>query len=114
MVRSLGADRVIDYTREDFTQRGEIYDVIFDAVDKLSSSRGKKALGKSGIYLNVGKDSGSGHDLKAADLICLRDLIEAGKIKAVIDRCYVLEQMVEAHRYVELGHKRGNVVITLA
>jgi NADPH:quinone reductase-like Zn-dependent oxidoreductase len=113
MVRSLGADKVIDYTKEDFTKGGESYDVIFDAVGKISSSRGKKSLKKTGTYLNVNKDSGSGDGPKTEDLLLIKELIEVGKIRSVIDRRYRLEQIVEAHEYVEKGHKKGNVVITV-
>ena len=113
MVKALGAVQVIDYTQEDFTRSAEAYDVIFDAVDKLSPSQAKKALKKTGIYLNVSKDSGSERDLKAEYLFFLKKLIETGKIKAVIDRCYPLEQIIEAHRYVDQGHKKGNVVISV-
>jgi NADPH:quinone reductase-like Zn-dependent oxidoreductase len=115
MVKSLGADKVIDYTTEDFTQNGETYDIIFDAVDMLSSSHVKTSVKETGAYLNVSKSSGSmgkGSD-HVEFLLFLRELIEAGKIKSVIDRTYPLEQIVEAHRYVEEGHKIGNVVITI-
>jgi NADPH:quinone reductase-like Zn-dependent oxidoreductase len=112
MVESLGADRVIDYTQGDFTQSGEIYDVILDAVDKLSSSQQEAAENMAAIFLNV--DSASDDcDLKTEDLITLKELCEAGKLRAVIDRSYPLEQIVEAHRYVEKGHKKGNVVVTV-
>lgn len=113
MVRSLGAEKVIDYTKEDFTQSAENYDVVFDAVDKLPASQAKKALKKTGIALNIRKDSGSGNSMKPEDLIYLRQLIEAGELRSVIDRCYPLEEIVEAHRYVEKGHKKGNVIINV-
>ncbi len=111
LVKSLGADRVVDYTQEDFTRSGPIYGVVFDAVGKLVASHGKQALRPGGIYLNVHKDSGNGEKLE--DLLAVKELIETGKFKPVIDRCYPLEQIVEAHRYVDIGHKKGNVVITV-
>lgn len=115
LVRSLGADQVIDYTQEDFTQSGEMYDVVFDAVDKFPSEQGKKSLRKTGIYLNVDASSDKIKTEEVGFLLKdLKELCEAGKLKAVIDRTYTLEQIVEAHRYVDKGHKKGNVVITVA
>ncbi len=108
-VGSLGADQVIDYTKQDFTQTGEVYDVVFDAVGKISRSRGKRALKKGGTYLTVKSPTSE----TTEKLIFLRELVEAGRIKPVIDRNYPLEQTAEAHRYVDKGHKKGNVVITV-
>jgi NADPH:quinone reductase-like Zn-dependent oxidoreductase len=114
LVQSLGADPVFDYTQEDFTNRSERYDFIFDAVGKRKSSKFKlqckSALAQDGKYISI--DDGS-PKLQLEDLIFLKELVEAGKLKAVIDRRYPLEQTAEAHRYVEQGHKKGNVVITV-
>ncbi|MFC2020077.1 NAD(P)-dependent alcohol dehydrogenase [Chloroflexota bacterium] len=109
LVRSLGADKVVDYTQEDFTQSGELYDIIFDTVLKLSKSNCRKALTPNGKFITT---RGIFRSL-TKDLIFLKELMEAGKFKAAIDRRYPLEQMVEAHRYVDTGRKKGNVVITV-
>jgi len=111
LVRSLGASQVIDYTREDFTRSGAAYDVVFDAVGKLLPAQGKKALKPTGIYINV--MTGSDRSEKLECLLLLKELIEAGKLKPAIDRVYPMEQIVEAHRYVEKGHKKGHVAITV-
>ena len=112
MVASIGADQVIDYIQENFTKRAQTYDVIFDAVGKLDAQHGKQALKPDGVYLNVHKDSGSGE--KQAELLDLVDLLTTGKVKPVIDRCYPFEEIVAAHHYVDKGHKKGNIVITVA
>lgn len=112
LLTSLGADRVIDYTKEDFAEREEQYDFIFDAVLMLSKSKCRKVLAQNG---KIGRAGDTGKAMpRAEDLIFLRELIEAGKIKPVIDRTYPMDQIPEAHRYVEQGHKKGNVVITVA
>lgn len=110
LVKSLGADKVIDYTKEDFTQSSETYDVIYDAVGKIEPSKRKKSLSKTGQYISVFSASGN-IKLKVEDLYYLKELCESGKLKTVIDRIYPLEKIVEAHRYVDQGHKKGNVVI---
>lgn len=130
-VKDLGCDNVIDYTTTDFTQTGETYDVIFDAVGKSSISKSVKALTEEGIFLDSfgllrraiqaklatmrssKKVLGGQATELTEDLIYLKELVEAGKLKPVIDRTYPFEEIVEAHRYVETGRKKGNVVITL-
>jgi NADPH:quinone reductase-like Zn-dependent oxidoreductase len=131
LVRTLGAGRAIDYTKEDFTKSGEAYDIIFDTVGKTSFRGCKSALSQHGLYLAGAGGlqemlqmvwtgmSGSRKVLAGpafgsqGDLVFLKELLEEGKIKPVIDRRYPLEQMVEAHRYVDQGHKVGSVVITV-
>jgi NADPH:quinone reductase-like Zn-dependent oxidoreductase len=138
-VKSLGADQVIDYTKDDFTENGKTYDIIFDTVGKRSFSecKGSLTVTDEGIYLATvptpvimlqalwTAKSGSKKakfvaaglrpsSEKVKDLVFLTELVETGKLKAVIDRVYPLGQIVEAHRYVEQGHKKGNVVITVA
>jgi NADPH:quinone reductase-like Zn-dependent oxidoreductase len=134
-VKELGADEVIDYTREDFTKNDKMYDIIYDTVGKRTFSECKNSLNGNGIYLTTvpsltvlfqalspAKGGRRARFMaaglrsarkKVKDLIFLTELIEAGKLKAVIDRCYPLEQTAEAHRHVETGHKKGNVIITM-
>jgi len=112
LVKSLGADHVIDYTKEDFTVREDLYDLIFNAVGKKKIRlQCKKALAQNGKHIAVDDGSPAFH---MEDLILLNELVEKGKFKAVIDRSYPLEQMADAHRYVDKGHKKGNVIITMA
>ena len=131
MVKSIGADKVIDYTKEDFTKNGEIYDLIFDAVNTISVTRSIKSLTKNGIMILSAagmKEMLQGLWISmtsnkkvltgvishnATDIIFLKDLIEAGKYKSVVDRTYPLKQIADAHAYAEKGHKKGNVVINI-
>lgn len=128
LVQSLGADQVIDYTQEDFTKKGESYDIIFDAAGKTTFSQCKRSLKSKGQYLHTvmvlpeikglwysmttGKHVVGGTAAPSTEaLVFLKELVEAKKLKSVIDRCYPLEQVAEAHSYVEKGYKKGNVVI---
>ena len=111
MVQSLGADRVLDYTQADFASKLERYDVIFDAVARFPKALRPQALAPDGRYESIAKLSTKQH---VEELSFIKGLIEAGEVRAVIDRCYPLEQAAEAHRYVEAGHKKGNVVLTVA
>ncbi len=110
MVKSLGADKVIDYKQEDFTESGKAYDIVFDAVGKIEASKRKRALRASGVYLNVLALS-SNFKLKIEDLNFLKALCEKEELRSVIDKTYPMEEIVEAHRYVDKGHKKGNVVV---
>jgi NADPH:quinone reductase-like Zn-dependent oxidoreductase len=112
LVRSLGADAVIDYTKEDFAQSSEPYDVVIDAVGKISAAQEKRVGEQTATYLNVLKDSGGKEHRE--DLIYLKELVEAEQLRVVIDRTYPLEQVPEAHRYVEKGHKKGNVAVSVS
>ena len=110
MVKSLGANHVIDYTKEDVSSRAERYDAIYDTVGKFPTSKASKLLTPNGTYVTIARLS-TKESLE--NLVFIKERIEAGEIRAVIDRCYPLEEMVEAHRYVDAGHKKGNVVITI-
>lgn len=109
-VKSLGADSVIDYTKEHFADKEKRYDIIFDSVGKISKSKGQKALASGGLFLSV--EQGVAKEL-TEDLNFLKELFEKGELRSVIDRRYPLEQTAEAHRYVDKGRKKGNVVITM-
>ena len=137
LVKSLGADEVVDYTREDFSRAGRVYDIVFDTVGKSGFSRSLKSLKRGGSYVLVG---GSGRLSSILGLVLrgmwvsftgtakvisgmaradpgdqpfLKGLIEAGKLRTVIDRRYPLAEIAEAHRHAEAGHKKGHVVILL-
>lgn len=137
LVKSLGADKVVDYTKEDFTKSDQSYDIIFDAVAKSSFSSCKDSLKPGGVYIFTGPSPANMLQMlwtslfgnkkaamtapgnrsssdKTKDLTFLKELIEGGKLRSVMDRYYPMEQIAEAHKYVEAGHKKGNVVITMA
>jgi 2-desacetyl-2-hydroxyethyl bacteriochlorophyllide A dehydrogenase len=132
LVKSLGADAVVDYTREDFSRAGRVYDMVFDTVGKSGFSRSMKSLKRGGCYVLVAgplssstlgamwasitgsaKVIGGVARLAEGDLSFVKGLIEGGQLRTVIDRRYPLEQIAEAHRYVEAGHKKGNVVVVV-
>jgi NADPH:quinone reductase-like Zn-dependent oxidoreductase len=131
LVKSLGADKVIDYTIGDFTEKFRAYDIVFVTIDKCPFAACKKALSKNGIYLNIGRPIpslemiwtalktgirvvvGKNSPETAEAMIILKGIIEEGHLKPVIDRSYPIDQMVDAHRYVDVGHKKGNVVINV-
>ena len=111
LVKSLGADRVIDYTKEDFAADGVQYDAIFDAVAKCSKSQATRALKTNGLFVTIAQLNTK---QSREEFTFVSELIEAGKLRVVIDRCYPLDQIVEAHRYGDMGRKAGNVVIQVA
>jgi NADPH2:quinone reductase len=129
MLRSIGADRVIDYRQEDFTQNGELYDVIFDVVGKRSFARCQGSLTPEGLYISANPRIGvmarglwhrgkqriitGVASYKPAEVALLRELLEAGTVKPFIDRSYALDQVADAHRYVDTGEKKGSLVITV-
>ncbi|MFW6075820.1 MAG: NAD(P)-dependent alcohol dehydrogenase, partial [Chloroflexota bacterium] len=131
LVQSIGADHVVDYTHDDFTESGQHYDIIFDTVGKAPVSRSKRVLTPNGVFLanvitpavlvqmlwtsvrgSTKVVSGIASE-KTEDLLLIKDLMEAGKLKPVVDRTYPLDEIVDAHRYADTGHKKGNVVITV-
>jgi NADPH:quinone reductase-like Zn-dependent oxidoreductase len=109
-MKSIGADQVIDYTKEDFSDLGAVFDIVIDAVSKADQAKCKKSLKKGGKYIDINNTLTIP---KQKDLEYLGSIIEEGKVKTVIDRTFPLEQIVEAHRYVDQGHKLGNVIITV-
>jgi NADPH:quinone reductase-like Zn-dependent oxidoreductase len=112
LVQSIGALKTIDYTQNDFTSCGETYDLVLDGVGLTSSSQCKRLLRKSGKYINVHDPAGHSGE-KKEEYLFIKDLVERGKVKPVIDRIYKLKEIVEAHRYVDKGHKKGNVAVSV-